>query len=150
ISEQPDVYITTGIAKPGEEGIVIGQQVYTYQTQESLAKHASRAVVSPLNAVKENRVYAMWHLFYDSPLNIAAVEAIAKWTHPELFGKLQPHGVLKEINERFLAVPLKGVYFAELKKVGKERRCWGSPSGRKTEAAAGRGPSCDERARWST
>lgn len=116
ISEQPDVYITTGIAKPGEEGIVIGQQVYTYQTQESLAKHASRAVVSPLNAVKENRVYAMWHLFYDSPLNIAAVEAIAKWTHPELFGKLQPHGVLKEINERFLAVPLKGVYFAELKK----------------------------------
>ncbi|WP_353125086.1 ABC transporter substrate-binding protein [Parapedobacter pyrenivorans] len=116
ISEQPDVYIATGIAKPGEEGLVIGQDIYTYQTQQSLAALAARPVVSPLNAIKQGRVYGMWHLFYDSPLNIAAVEAIAKWTHPELFGKLQPHGVLKEINDRFLAVPLKGVYFAELEK----------------------------------
>lgn len=116
ISEQPDVYIATGIAKPDEEGLVIGQNVYTYQTQQSLSKLASRQVVSPLNAIKQGNVYGMWHLFYDSPLNIAAMEAIAKWTHPELFGKLQPHGVLKEINERFLAVPLKGVYFVELKK----------------------------------
>ena len=116
ISEQPDVYIATGIAKPGETGLVIGQDVYTYQTQQSLAALAARPVVSPLNAIQQGKVYGMWHLFYDSPLNIAAVEAIAKWTHPELFGKLQPHGVLKEINERFLAVPLKGVYFAELKK----------------------------------
>lgn len=115
ISEQPSIYVATGIAKPGEEGLVIGQHIFTYQTQESLTKLASRPVVSPLNAIKENNVYAMWHLFYDSPLNIAAVEALAKWTHPELFGKLKPHGVLKEINERFLAVPLKGVYFAELK-----------------------------------
>lgn len=116
ISEQPDVYVATGIAKPSEEGLVIGQNVYTNQTQQSLSKLASRQVVSPLHAIQQGKVYAMWHLFYDSPLNIAAVEALAKWTHPELFGKLQPHGVLKEINERFLAVPLKGVYFAELKK----------------------------------
>ena len=116
ISEQPDVYIATGIAKPGEAGLEIGYGIHTYQTQPSLAALAARPVVSPLNAIKENKVYGMWHLFYDSPLNIAAVEALAKWTHPELFGKLDPHGVLKEINERFLALPFKGVYFAELKK----------------------------------
>lgn len=116
IGEQPDVYIATGIAVPGEDGLVIGQGVYTYQTQESLAKLASRPVVSPLPAIQENKVYGMWHFFYDSPLNIAAVEAIAKWTHPELFGNLNPHGVLQELNKRFLAFPLKGVYFAELKK----------------------------------
>ena len=116
ISEQPDVYIATGIAKPGEAGLVIGQDIYTNQTQQSLAALAERAVVRPLTAIHPGKVYGMWHLFYDSPLNIAAVEAIAKWTHPELFGKLQPHGVLQEINKRFLAVPLKGVYFAELKK----------------------------------
>src|SRR3546814_442837 len=46
ISEQPDIYIATGIAKPGEEGMVIGQDVFTYQTQESLAKLAARPVVS--------------------------------------------------------------------------------------------------------
>ncbi len=116
ISEQPDVYIATGIAKPGEAGLEIGYGINTGQTQSSLAVLAARPVVSPLQAIQENKVYGMWHLFYDSPLNIAAVEAIAKWTHPELFGKLNPHGVLKEINERFLALPFKGVYFAELKK----------------------------------
>lgn len=115
ISEQPDVYIATGIAVPGEEGLVIGHGIYTYQTQNSLNQLASRTVVSPLNAIQQNKVFGMWHIFYDSPMNIAAVEALAKWIHPELFGKLNPHGVLGEINERFLALPLKGVFFAELK-----------------------------------
>lgn len=115
IAEQPDIYIGTGIALPGQDGLVIGHGIYTYQTQQSLKALADRTVVSPLNAIQNNHVYGMWHLFYDSPLNIAAVEALAKWIHPELFGKLQPHGVLKEMNERFLAFPLKGVFFAELK-----------------------------------
>lgn len=115
ISEQPDIYIATGIAVPGEDGLVIGHSIYSFQTQQSLKNLASRSVVSPLNAIQQGKVYGMWHLFYDSPLNIAAVEALAKWTHPELFGNLNPHGVLKEINERFLAFPLKGVFFAELK-----------------------------------
>ncbi len=116
ISEQPDIYVATGIAVPGEDGLVIGYGIQTGQTQQSLAALAARPVVSPLVAIQENRVYSMWHLFYDSPLNIAAVEALAKWTHPTLFGKLQPHGLLQEINSKFLALPLKGVYFAELKK----------------------------------
>lgn len=115
IAEQPAIYVATGIAMPGEEGFVIGHGIYMYQTQRSLKQLASRVTVSPLKAVEENKVFGMWHLFYDSPLNIAAVEALAKWIHPELFGNLSPHGVLQEINERFLALPLKGVFFAELK-----------------------------------
>ncbi len=115
IAEQPDIYVATGIAVPGEDGLVIGHDIQTYQVQNSLRALSGRPVMAPLKAVQNNSVYGMWHLFYDSPLNIAAVEALAKWVHPELFGKLQPHGVLKEINERFLAVPLKGVFFAEQK-----------------------------------
>lgn len=115
ISEQPDIYVATGIAVPGEDGLVIGYGIQTGQTQQSLAALAARPVVSPLAAIQQGKVYAMWHLFYDSPLNIAVVEALAKWTHPDLFGKLQPHGLLQEINSKFLALPLKGVYFAELK-----------------------------------
>lgn len=116
IGEQPDIYIATGLALPGEDGLVIGYGIQTGQTQQSLAALAARPVMSPLTAIQENRVYGMWHLFYDSPLNIAVVESIAKWTHPTLFGKLQPHGLLQEINSKFLALPFKGVYFAELKK----------------------------------
>jgi iron complex transport system substrate-binding protein len=116
LEKQPDVYIITGIAKPKEEGMVIGYGVHTAQTQQSLHQLTQRTIVQPLHAIQNGKVYAMWHLFYDSPLHIAAVEALARWTHPDLFGKLQPNGVLKEINQRFLAVPLKGVYFAEYTK----------------------------------
>lgn len=115
IAQQPDVYIATGIALPGQDGFVIGQGIYTFQAQRSLRQLASRSVMSPLHAIRNKQAFGMWHLFYDSPLNIAAVEALAKWIHPDLFGDLEPHGVLKEINERFLALPLKGVFFAELK-----------------------------------
>lgn len=115
ISQQPAVYIATGIASVGEPGLVIGYGITEGQTQQSLQALAARVVVSPLQAVKKKKVYAMWHLFYDSPLNIATVEAIAKWLHPTLFKHIDPNTTIKQMNEKFLAVPFKGTYFAELK-----------------------------------
>ncbi|MCE7040322.1 ABC transporter substrate-binding protein [Dyadobacter sp. CY312] len=115
IRQQPDIYIASGIASVGEPGLVIGYGISAAETQKSLKALADRSVVSPLSAVKNKKVYGMWHLFYDSPLNIAAVEAIAKWLNPTLFKTVNPDETLRQINEKFLAVPFKGTYFAELK-----------------------------------
>lgn len=115
ISEQPDIYIATGIAVPGQDGLVIGYDISLAQAQASIKQLANRTVLSPVKAIQQNQVFGMWHVFYDSPLNIAAVEAIARWVHPELFGNLRPDGTLSEINKRFLALPLKGAFFVEKK-----------------------------------
>lgn len=115
IRQQPDVYIASGIATPGQAGLVIGYGISPAETQQSLAKISAKSVLSPLKAIKDKKVYAMWHLFYDSPVNIVAMEAIAKWIHPDLFKDLNPEATLKTINEKFLAVPFKGTYLAELK-----------------------------------
>lgn len=115
IRQQPDIYIATGIASVGEPGLAIGYGISQAETQKSLKALADRSVVSPLKAVKSKKVYGMWHLFYDSPLNIAAVEAIAKWINPTLFKTVNPDETLRQINQKFLAVPFQGTYFAELK-----------------------------------
>lgn len=114
IKEQPDVYIATGIAMPGQPGLEIGYGISAMQAQKSLKKRAERAVVRPLKAVEKKRVFGMWHIFYDSPLNILALEAIAKWTHPELFKQANPTATLNYVNDHFLAVAFRGTYFAEL------------------------------------
>ncbi len=114
IRQQPDIYIASGIATPGQPGLVIGYGISPDDTRQSLVKLTSKPVLSPLKAIREKKVYAMWHLFYDSPVNIIAMEAIAKWIHPDLFKDLNPENTLKTINEKFLAVPFKGTYIAEL------------------------------------
>lgn len=114
IQQQPDVYIATGIALPGEQGLEIGYGISEDRAKSSLQKLASRSVVRSLNAVQAKNVYGMWHIFYDSPLNILALEAIAKWIHPASFDANNPAKTLNQINEQFLAVPFKGTYFTKL------------------------------------
>lgn len=115
ITQQPDVYIATGIATPGEPGLMIGYGISKADTQKSLLQISQRSTVAVLPAVKKGNVYALWHLFYDSPLNIIAAESLAKWLHPDLFQDVDVDVTLKAINDKFLAVPFEGTYYTELK-----------------------------------
>jgi iron complex transport system substrate-binding protein len=57
----------------------------------------------------------LWNFFNAVPLNILAAEAFARWLRPELFADVDPDESLKEINERFAAVPFNGSYWISLK-----------------------------------
>lgn len=117
IDRDPDVYIATGgphLAKVG--GFVVGPQFTTEQAQASLKKVASRRGIGSLKAVREGRVHGLSHQLINSPIDVVATEALAKWIHPELFGDLDPRATLEEINTRFLAVPYRGEYWVDLAK----------------------------------
>ncbi|WP_372054339.1 ABC transporter substrate-binding protein [Tistrella mobilis] len=116
LTQDPSVYIATGTAGGAETGgIQMGAGIDPAATRESLGRLASRPVVGDLSAVRDGRVYALWHSFYNSPLNIVAVEAIAKWVRPDLFADLDPDAVLADINGKFLPVSLDGSYAVALK-----------------------------------
>ncbi len=51
--------------------------------------------------VKKGHAYAIWHLFYNSPFNVVAVQVMAKWLHPGLFADVDPRHTLQEIYRRF-------------------------------------------------
>lgn len=116
IAQQPDIYIVTGLAEPGEVGFVIGPGIRSDQTRASLQNLAARSLIQPLSAVRTGRVYGLWHFFYDSPLNIVAIEALARWIQPKVFGDLDPGKTIDRLNADFLALPLKGEFFIGLTK----------------------------------
>ncbi len=68
-----------------------------------------------LSAVKRGDVHGLSHQLLNSPLDLLAVEALAKWIHPELFGSLDPATTMAEINKRFLAVPMEGTNWIDLR-----------------------------------
>lgn len=114
VSVNPDIYIATGTDVFRGRGVVLGADVKPAEVTSSMQKRLQDPVVAQLAAVKNKKVYGLWHLFYASPFNILAAECIAKWTHPALFTDVNPDASLKELNDKFLSVPLSGTYWISL------------------------------------
>src|SRR5690606_33958496 len=111
----PDVYIAT--ASPGGtySTFSIGPGVDPEEARETLARAVSSPFVANLKAVKGGRVHGLWNFFNAVPLNILAAEAFAQWLRPDIFADVDPDQTLKEINERFAAVPFDGAYWISIK-----------------------------------
>lgn len=123
IAEQPDIYIATAIGNyppsPTERGrVVLGAGTPPDVAAKSLNDALQRPVVSDLTAVTSGSAYAVWHHFYNTPMHVAAVQAMAKWFHPTLFQHLHPERTLGEYFERFQPVALNGVYWTGVKIAG--------------------------------
>jgi iron complex transport system substrate-binding protein len=111
LTEDPQIYISTGNPHMSAAGgLVLGVGVAADAAQASFETVLSKPGVADLSAVKAGRTYGLWHLFHDLPLNIVAIESLAKWIHPDLFADVDPKATMDEINRSFLAVPLEGTF----------------------------------------
>lgn len=116
---QPDIYMATAIGSPTRDGdaarfVTLGAGADAQLARDSLRHAVSRKGIAELDAVKQGRAYAVWHHFYNSPLNVAAVQAMAKWFHPELFKDLDPNETLRVLYDRFQPFPMDGTYWTGL------------------------------------
>ena len=118
IAHPPQVYVGTAIGGTASAGskpwLALGAGVSAEMAQTSLRRSMARPGISQLEAVRAGRAHAVWHHFYNSPFNVAAVQAFAKWLHPTLFAELDPEGLLRRLHERFQPFPLDGVYWTSL------------------------------------
>lgn len=115
IDADPDVYLGTaiGVAEdtPDAGGrIALGAGVSEDGARASLAATLQRPGIATLSAVQEQRAYAIWHHFYNSPLNVYAVQRLAVWLHPDLFPDLDPEQTLHDLLSRVQPVDLSGTY----------------------------------------
>ncbi len=120
LAEQPDIYIGTGIgsvatATKAPNRIILGADSTGNYATASFNRALSRPGISSLKAVKNKRAYAIWHHYYNSPLNIIAIQAFAKWIQPEHFKDLDPEVTLKTLHDRFQPIPVSGKYLVEMK-----------------------------------
>jgi iron complex transport system substrate-binding protein len=120
LAQQPDVYIATAIgsaagAAKAPRRVALGADVRPELARETLARATSRPGIADLDAVRSGRAHAIWHHFYNSPFNAAAVQAFAKWFHPALFADVDPDETLRTLYRRFQPVAAAGTYWIDLK-----------------------------------
>lgn len=120
IAQQPQFYIGTGIGAMNEIDktplrIVLGAGATPKAARESLQRATQRRTIAQLKAVQEGRAFAIWHHFYNSPFNVVAVQAFAKWLHPQLFADLDPQATMNTMYARFQPIPLDGTYWIGLR-----------------------------------
>ncbi|MFT4171422.1 MAG: ABC transporter substrate-binding protein [Rhodocyclaceae bacterium] len=120
LTNQPRFYIGTAVGSVGTIGkapnrIVLGAGVTPQVARASLERATRRTGIANLTAVREGRAFAVWHHFYNSPFNVVAVQAIAKWLHPEVFADVDPTATFRTLHERFQPFPLDGTYWIGLK-----------------------------------
>lgn len=114
LAADPAIYVATGgvhLARRG--GLVLGLGISPEEGLRSFATLLASPGISALSAVRHGRAYGLWQLFNDTPLHIVAIEALAKWIHPERFADLDPQATLNEISTRFSAIPLEGTLWID-------------------------------------
>lgn len=116
---QPDIYIGSAIgsiltADQFPKRIVLGAYADKSVAERTLAQIHERTGLQHLAAVKAERVHAIWHHFYNSPMHFAVIQAMAKWFHPALFADLSPEQSLREFFDRHQPFSMNGVYWVSL------------------------------------
>ncbi len=110
LKADPDVYVVTGNREPG---LALGAGVDKAAAGVSLQKVLSRPEFKELRAVKDQHAYGLWHDYYNSPYNILAIEALAKWIHPDLFKDIDPASTEKELAQSLIRISNTGTYWIE-------------------------------------
>jgi len=112
LDAKPDVYIATGSrSEPGRPGLLAGPGAAPQVSADSLSALLARDGIRDLDAVRQRRAYGIWHAFYNSPYNVAAIEAMAKWFYPERAAELDPEATLDALYRQFLDVDSAGAYW---------------------------------------
>jgi iron complex transport system substrate-binding protein len=110
-----DVYIASGGGWSSGGRPAIGPGLTVAEGRAGLERMIGRTGFAQLPSVRNRRVYGIWTgLITLLPLNILFIEVAAKWLHPDRCADLDPVATLKEINDRFLAMPIEGVPWVSL------------------------------------
>ena len=110
LKADPDIYVVSGNRDPG---VLLGAQIKPEQAAFSLARVLDRPAFKSLRAIRDGRAHGIWHEFYNSPYNILAIEALAKWVHPELFRDLDPKQTEHQLYASFLPFKDSGTYWVD-------------------------------------
>jgi len=115
LKANPDVIVVTGsywVKRP--ESIWLGYYAHQDLARERLKKWIERPGWSDINAVKNNRVYAIHHQLSRNIWDFIAVEYLAKCFYPDLFNDVDPVEDFKIFHDTFLSIDYAGVWMLSL------------------------------------
>jgi len=119
ITANPDYYLMTGgdwgRSQRKTESVPLGYVADKASSQQKFDALLNRTGINVLPAIKNKRVMAIYHQFYDSPFNFLAVEAIAKFLHPTLFTDIDPQADIESVHRDYTALDSSGVFWLTAK-----------------------------------
>lgn len=122
LASQPASIIATG----GEWGAMklsdkaktsyvrMGYAADAASARDSLSALAGQPGFDQLDAFRTRKVFAVYHQFYDSPYNFVALQAFARWTHPEQMGDVDPQRTWEQFHDRFMPYAASGTFVVGL------------------------------------
>lgn len=117
IHSNPDYYLMTAAdwdsTRKGSSSVPLGYTGDKAKSQARLTKLMERPKLRSLTAFQNKQVLALYQQYYDTPFNIIAVEAIAKFLHPYLFTELDPQADSDYLHKTFTALDGDGVFWVK-------------------------------------
>jgi iron complex transport system substrate-binding protein len=115
-ARNPDVIILSGSYWSNSPSSVrMGYLANETETQQLIRAYLSRPGWSQLNAIKNNRLFAIHQGLARQMYDVASLAFLAKCIHTEQFADVDPLGMLQDYFNRFLPYDLYGVWMTQLK-----------------------------------
>jgi iron complex transport system substrate-binding protein len=111
LKADPDIVVITGAYWPAAEGSArAGYFADPTDARRRLEAFTERPGWGTLRAVRNRRVFSVFHGSCMHTFGFAAFEQMAKWFYPERFRDLNPEERLRAYHEKFMPVSLSGVW----------------------------------------
>ena len=118
IASQPDVVVVTGANWKNYntvgKWVGVGPGANQAEAIVRLKTLMMRDAFKTLPVAHNGKAHAIWHQFYDSPYQFVAIQALAKWLHPDLFADLDPDETFRAFHQQFLPLPYQPGYWVTL------------------------------------
>lgn len=114
ISAQPEVIIITGTENnfaTAPEIMAMGIDIPQEAAEKRLAGFTARTGWAELPAVKNQRVYGLYHTASRSLSDLAAAQFMAKALYPEAFADVEPLKTYMDFHANYLPITPKGTFF---------------------------------------
>ena len=111
LREDPDVIFFTGAYWPkSPTSLRMGYDVEENQAREQLKGFLNRTGWSDLKAVKNKKIYLIYHSMGCELFDFAALEFVAKGIYPEEFKDIDPQADLEKYFDKYLPFNLEGTW----------------------------------------
>ena len=113
---QPDVIIISGteVGMKQTDAMAMGIDISAEEAQRRLKGFTTRNGWSEIPAVKNNRVYGIYHTASRSLSDLASAQFMAKALYPQVFTDIDPEKTYMDFHEKYLPVKPNGTFFIQL------------------------------------
>lgn len=110
IKQSPNIIILAGRNWSTPGSIRMGYTSTAADTKSTMDAYIARPGWNTTNAVKNHKVYGIYHGYCFSIYNFVALEAFAKWFYPEEFKDIDPNATIREYHEKFMPIEYGGTF----------------------------------------